>query len=88
VTDHTEFRPVRTGVAFVKACRDLEPARFQWRDKAYEFVDAIPAVDLLAGNASLRAGIAAGASLDELCARWPRDEGAFLEERAQYLLYE
>jgi uncharacterized protein YbbC (DUF1343 family) len=88
VTDPRAFRPVRTGVAFVKACRELDPARFAWRAKAYEFVDAIPAIDLLAGNAWLREGIEAGASLDELCARWPRDEGAFLDERAEYLLYE
>jgi len=56
--------------------------------KAYEFVDKIPAIDLLAGSAGLREGIEAGASLDELAARWPRDEGAFLEERAEFLLYE
>jgi uncharacterized protein YbbC (DUF1343 family) len=87
VSDPRAFRSVRTGVAFVKACRDLDPARFRWREKAYEFVDAIPAIDLLAGNAALREGIEAGASLDDLVARWPRDEGSFLEERAQYLLY-
>ncbi len=88
VTDRELFRSYRTGVAFVKACRDQAPDRFEWRDKAYEFVDQIPAIDLLAGGAWLREGIAAGASLDELCERWPRDEGAFGEERAEYLLYE
>jgi len=88
VTDARAFRPVRTGVAFVKACRDHDPARFGWRARAYEFVDKIPAIDLLAGTARLREGIEAGASLDELCARWPRDEGAWLDERSQYLLYE
>ena len=87
VTDPEAFRPYRTGVAFLKACHDQAPDAFRWRAKAYEFVDAIPAIDLLAGNAELRAGIEAGASLDELTARWPRDEGAFAEERAQYLLY-
>jgi uncharacterized protein YbbC (DUF1343 family) len=87
VTDADAFRPYRTGVAFLKACHDQDPARFRWREKAYEFVDAIPAIDLLAGSAALREGIEAGASLDELAARWPRDEGAFAEERAAYLLY-
>ena len=60
---------------------------FQWRAKAYEFVDKIPAIDLLAGTAAIREGIEAGASLDDLAARWPRDEGAFLDEREPYLLY-
>jgi uncharacterized protein YbbC (DUF1343 family) len=88
VRDANAFRPVRTGVAFVAACRAQAPHAFRWRAKAYEFVDQIPAIDLLAGGTWLREGIERGASLDELCARWPRDEGAFLEERAPYLLYE
>ena len=88
VTNPETFRPYRTGVAFLKACYDQSPAAFRWRDKAYEFVDAIPAIDLLAGGDALRTGIEAGASLDELAARWPRDEGDFAAERADYLLYE
>ncbi|HEU4616232.1 MAG TPA: DUF1343 domain-containing protein [Kofleriaceae bacterium] len=87
VTNADAFRPYRTGVAFLKACHDQDPAQFRWREKAYEFVEAIPAIDLLAGTDALRKGIEAGASLDELAARWPRDEGAFAEERAAYLLY-
>lgn len=88
VTNGRTFRPYRTGVAFLKACYDQSPASFKWRAKAYEFVDAIPAIDLLAGSAALREGIEAGQSLDELAARWPRDEGAWADERAEYLLYE
>ena len=88
VTNVDTYRPYRTGVAFVKACHDQDPAKFVWRHRAYEFVDTIPAIDLLAGSAALREGIAAGASLDDLARRWPRDEGAFAEERAEFLLYE
>jgi len=88
VTNPETFRPYRTGVAFLKACYDQSPAAFKWRAKAYEFVDKIPAIDLLAGSPALREGIEGGASLDDLAARWPRDEGAFAEERADYLLYE
>ncbi|HUJ61491.1 MAG TPA: DUF1343 domain-containing protein [Kofleriaceae bacterium] len=88
VTAAEQFRPVRTGVAFLKAAHDQAPEQFHWRARAYEFVDRIPAIDLLAGGAWLRDGIAAGASLDELVRRWPRDEGAFLDERSDYLLYE
>jgi uncharacterized protein YbbC (DUF1343 family) len=87
VTDHTAFRAYRTGVAFLKACRDQAPEQFRWRAKAYEFVDSIPAIDLLAGGPQLREGIDHSASLEELTQRWPRDEGSFLEEREQYLLY-
>ena len=87
VTHSDAFRPYRTGVAFLKAAHDQAPEQFAWRAKAYEFVDQIPAIDLLAGTAALREGIEAGASIDDLTARWPRDEGAWLEEREPYLLY-
>lgn len=88
VTDAMTFRSYRTSVAFLKACFEQkpDPAGF-WRTRAYEFVDTIPAIDLLAGNAALRQGIEAGASLDDLAARWPRDEGAWLDEREDFLLY-
>jgi uncharacterized protein YbbC (DUF1343 family) len=88
VTNPETFRPYRTGVAFLKACYDQSPAAFRWRDKAYEFVDTIPAIDLLAGGDAVRTGIEAGAALADLTARWPRDEGDFAAERADYLLYE
>lgn len=87
VTNAEQFRSYRTGVAFLKAAHDLDPEQFRWRTKAYEFVDQIPAIDLLAGTASLRTGIEAGATLDELAQRWPRDEGAFGEAVAEYRLY-
>jgi len=86
VTSPEQFRSVRTGVAFLRACHAQQP--IAWRARAYEFVDAIPAIDLLAGGTWLREGIEAGASLDDLCARWPRDEGTFRDERAPYVLYE
>jgi len=88
VTNVDTFRPYRTGVAFLKACYDQSPAAFKWRAKAYEFVDKIPAIDLLTGSTAIREGIEAGKTLDELTARWPRDEGDFAEERAEFLLYE
>jgi len=87
VTNPETFRPYLTGVAFLKACHDQAPDKFRWRERAYEFVDKIPAIDLLAGTSRLREGIAAGASLDDLAARWPRDEGAFADEREEFLLY-
>src|SRR6185295_16782215 len=87
VTDRDAFRPYRTGVAFVKACRDLAPAAFAWRSHAYEFVDRIPAFDLLAGSAAIRDGITAGASVDELAATWADAERAWQGQRDPFLLY-
>jgi uncharacterized protein YbbC (DUF1343 family) len=86
--DHPEtFRPYLTGIAVLKACHDQAPDKFQWRVRAYEFVDKIPAIDLLTGGDDIRKGIEAGASLDELSSKWPRYEGEFADERSQHLLY-
>lgn len=87
VTDPLAFRPYRTGVAFLKACRDQAPAQFAWRTRAYEFVDKIPAIDLLCGSAAVREGIDAGASLDELAATWETEEKAYAEWRRELLMY-
>lgn len=87
VGDRRAFRPYLTGVAFLRAIRALWPDRFAWRAHAYEFVDAVPAIDLLAGSSALREGIDSGASLAELVASWAAAERDFLERRAAWLLY-
>ena len=87
VTDRHAFRPYLTGVAFLRAVREVHGDAMQWRSRAYEFVDKIPAIDLLAGSARLREGIDAGASLADLVATWQDGEAAFAAERAPHLLY-
>jgi uncharacterized protein YbbC (DUF1343 family) len=87
VEDRVAFRPYLTGVAFLKACRDLAPGDFAWRSHAYEFVDRIPAIDLLAGSSAIRQGIDAGASLDDLAATWAGAERDFARKRDAFLLY-
>jgi uncharacterized protein YbbC (DUF1343 family) len=87
VVDRDRYPSTRAGVAFVAAVRSLLGDRFQWRTRAYEFVDAICAFDLLAGSAAIRAGIEAGASVDELCDSWVDNQAAFAAERAPFLLY-
>ena len=87
VTDPRAFRPYLTGVAFLRAVRQVHGDAMQWRTRAYEFVDQIPAIDLLAGGAALRDGIDGGASLADLVATWQDAEGTFAAERAPHLLY-
>ena len=58
-----------------------------WRTRAYEFVNTIPAIDLLCGSAAVRDGIDRGDSLHELAASWAADENAFRTARAAWLLY-
>lgn len=87
ITDARAFLPYRTGVAFLKACRDQAPAQFAWRTRAYEFVDRIAAIDLLCGSPAIREGIDAGASLNELAATWAAQEAEYRAWRQQWLLY-
>lgn len=66
VTDRDRFLPYRTGAAMIHAAASVAPAEFAWRVDAYEFVDDIPAIDLLFGSDAPRRCIDAGAPFAEL----------------------
>jgi uncharacterized protein YbbC (DUF1343 family) len=87
VTDRAAFRPYVTGVALLAAVRRLHGEAMAWRRAAYEFVDRIPAIDLLCGSPAVREGIDAGADVEELAATWQDAERDFAEARRDWLLY-
>ena len=60
VTDARAFRPVATYLALVALAHRQAPERFRFRTERYEFVDDIPAFDLLTGDAEARERIARG----------------------------
>jgi uncharacterized protein YbbC (DUF1343 family) len=60
VTDARAFRPVATYVALVALAHHATPDRFRFRTEKYEFVDHIPAFDILSGSAFSRERILAG----------------------------
>jgi uncharacterized protein YbbC (DUF1343 family) len=60
VTDPLAFRPVLTYVALIALAHRQDPALFRFRTERYEFVDDIPAFDLLTGDARARKAILAG----------------------------
>ncbi|MBS2017254.1 MAG: DUF1343 domain-containing protein [Deltaproteobacteria bacterium] len=60
VTDARRFRPVATYVALIAIAHHLAPNDFRFRTEKYEFVDTIPAFDLLTGSAEARERILAG----------------------------
>ncbi len=88
VTDRETFRPFLTGVACVAAARAQAPRRFRWRRETYEFVEGVPAFDLLCGSDRERRAIEAGASLRDLARPWKGESAAFGRRRAPHLLYE
>ena len=87
VEDRRAFRPFLTGVACVAAARALAPDRFRWRTEPYEFVENVPAFDLLCGSAREREWIEAGAPLDQLPSAWASEEAAFARRRKAHLSY-
>lgn len=60
VTDEAAFRPVATYVALVALACQAHPDDFRFRTEKYEFVDDIPAFDLLTGSAEARERILSG----------------------------
>jgi uncharacterized protein YbbC (DUF1343 family) len=87
VRDPAAFRPFRTGLACVAAARAQGPEPFRWRTETYEYVDGIPAFDLLCGSAREREAIERGASAAELARAFAPEERAFVRRRRRYLRY-
>jgi uncharacterized protein YbbC (DUF1343 family) len=87
VTDRASFRPFLAGVACLWAVRRLWPEAFRWRERAYEFVADVPAIDLLAGSDRLRHQIDSGVPLAEIAASWRAEEETFERVRQPYLRY-
>lgn len=87
VTDKALFQPYLAGLAFIYECQRQAPEHFKWRTQAYEFVDDIPAIDLLSGSAGVREAFDRGEWIDDLLARWREEEESFLHERKEFLLY-
>jgi uncharacterized protein YbbC (DUF1343 family) len=75
VTDAVTFRPVATYAAIIAAACALAPDFFRFRTEKYEFVDDIPAFDLLTGGPEARQMIQAKAV--------PRDVAEYLSENTR-----
>jgi uncharacterized protein YbbC (DUF1343 family) len=60
VTDRRTFRPVATYVALCALAHHASPSDFRFRTEKYEFVDHIPAFDLLIGSPETRERILSG----------------------------
>jgi uncharacterized protein YbbC (DUF1343 family) len=87
VLDRLSFRPVITGVALIKAVRDLYPKDFQWQEPPYEYVNDRLPFDVITGTTQLRRQIESGASIEEIAKSWDEGENDFSVRRAPYLLY-
>jgi uncharacterized protein YbbC (DUF1343 family) len=88
VADRNKFRPFRTGVAILKAVRDLYPNENIWKEPPYEYETEKMPVDILAGTDSLRLSIEAGEPLEDMADKWAEESALFSKHlRRKYLLY-
>ena len=83
----SDIESVKLGVAAIVHARAQDPAKFRWRTEKYEFVENIPAIDLLAGNDAFRKRVDGGARTGELCAIWEGERAEYEKRRQRYLLY-
>jgi uncharacterized protein YbbC (DUF1343 family) len=86
----TARRAVRSFAAYVDLLAALfsqAPEKFSWRTEAYEFETRHPAVDLLAGSASLRLALGEGQWSSHMIHGWEAAAVAFHQEREPVLLY-
>jgi uncharacterized protein YbbC (DUF1343 family) len=85
VTDERRFSPYRV---YLAALREMKKhPQFQWRTERYEFVEGVPAIDLLTGDPGVRAAIDEGATIDEVLAVG-RDRLDAWDPRARWLYLE
>lgn len=87
VVDKAAYRPLLTGIAVMQAAYQLGGKSFQWRADAYEFVEDVPAFDLLCGTDQVRRGIEAGWPLEKLVEGFDAQLAGFDWKRQKHLLY-
>jgi uncharacterized protein YbbC (DUF1343 family) len=88
VVERETYRPLRTGYALIRTAHRLWPDEFDWRPPPYEYELERPAIDILAGNGSIRAQLEADAPLGEIEQAWQVDLARFKKIRERYLIYE
>jgi len=87
VTDRDTFRSLDMSLCVLAACLELFPDGFGWREQAYEFVEDVPAIDLLLGDARVRQQLEAGEDPLVVSAEMARARASFEEQRLACLLY-
>ncbi len=87
VVDRQSFRPFRTGLAMLRAYRELGGRQFRWKDPPYEYEHEKLPIDVLCGSDTIRHQIEAGTSLEDMEAGWAEDLREFRRRREEYLLY-
>lgn len=87
VKDRKNFKSFLTTLHIIQTIHNLYPKDFAWRDKAYEFVTNIPAIDLLCGCDTFRKIIEKRGHISAWEKTWEEDLREFETKRMGYLIY-
>ena len=87
VTDRTEFKPYRLGLALIYTAYQNHNQEFSWRKGTYEFIDDISPIDLLFGNSSFRETVESGGDLNKLFSEIENYETDYKKKIVSSLLY-
>ncbi len=87
VTNRDELHTLLLGLVVLQASYQVDRARFGWRVEPYEFIEDVPAIDLLTGSAACRETLEGGGDLAGLIEAWEDDRQTFLRRRSTCLLY-
>lgn len=85
VTDRHAFRPVKTGLHIIAACRAQDTSKFEFLPTSWEGTP--PHLDLLVGDSSAREGLQANQPIEMITRGWDADAARFEKIRARYLMY-
>jgi uncharacterized protein YbbC (DUF1343 family) len=78
MTDRDRYDPTATAVTIMAVIRAVHPTQLKWTPAQF---------DRLAGNSSLRTGLASGVAPAVVMEEWPEELAAFLRRRQPALLY-
>jgi len=87
VTDESTFNAYHAYLRLIARSHALNPSAFAWRTERYEYVDTIPAIDLLTGGPEYREAVNRGDALDDLLDEDQANAMRFYKTRAPFLLY-
>jgi uncharacterized protein YbbC (DUF1343 family) len=87
IDDRGQFKPYRFGMALLIAAAHTFPEHFKWRKEPYEFVEDLPAIDLLFGSSTLREVVEGHTPVDQLLGQLESFERWYQSARAKCFLY-
>ncbi|MGH7574279.1 MAG: exo-beta-N-acetylmuramidase NamZ family protein [Longimicrobiales bacterium] len=85
LTDRDVYRPLEMSLLMIEQIRRMHPDEFEWRGPSTREPHRLT-IERHAGTARLHEAIEAG-TVRQLLREWERDQAAFDERRARYLLY-